>query len=113
MTKIERLRCSLWLGGLLAFSWVADPALAQEAEEQSDPWMAIFLTWGPVLVIVGLWWFFLRRIGGNKVGRQVEQSLVHMERAEEHMRKTEEQNQQILEALEKIERHLRRSSPDP
>ncbi len=38
-------------------------------EKQHDsPWLAMFLTWGPVLLIVGLWVYFMRQFqaGGNK-----------------------------------------------
>ncbi len=37
-------------------------------KERDNPLLAIFLTWGPVLLIVGLWIFFMRQFqsGGNK-----------------------------------------------
>ncbi len=37
-------------------------------KEKDSPLLAIFLTWGPVLLIVGLWIFFMRQFqsGGNK-----------------------------------------------
>ena len=37
-------------------------------KETESPLLAIFLTWGPVLLIVGLWIFFMRQFqsGGNK-----------------------------------------------
>ena len=37
-------------------------------KEKESPLLAIFLTWGPVLLIVGLWIFFMRQFqsGGNK-----------------------------------------------
>jgi cell division protease FtsH len=37
-------------------------------EKESSPLFAIFVTWGPILLIVGLWIFFMRQFqaGGNK-----------------------------------------------
>ncbi len=45
----------------------ADVAITAEKPKDS-PLLAIFLTWGPVLLIVGLWIFFMRQFqaGGNK-----------------------------------------------
>ena len=51
------------------------PSILREAEieitaekPKESPLLAIFLTWGPVLLIVGLWIFFMRQFqaGGNK-----------------------------------------------
>ena len=46
-----------------------DKGVVVKAEPPEDnPALAIFLTWGPVLLIVGLWIFFMRQFqaGGNK-----------------------------------------------
>ncbi|MEM9557770.1 MAG: ATP-dependent zinc metalloprotease FtsH [Acidobacteriota bacterium] len=45
----------------------SDITIVYEKKEES-PLLAIFLTWGPVLLIVGLWIFFMRQFqsGGNK-----------------------------------------------
>ena len=46
-----------------------DAGVVVHSEKPKDnPLMAIFLTWGPVLLIVGLWIFFMRQFqsGGNK-----------------------------------------------
>ncbi|MEM7356056.1 MAG: ATP-dependent metallopeptidase FtsH/Yme1/Tma family protein, partial [Acidobacteriota bacterium] len=52
---------------LLARLEEAEVVVEAELKEES-PLLAIFLTWGPVLLIVGLWIFFMRQFqaGGNK-----------------------------------------------
>ena len=46
----------------------ADGASIKNEESKSSPLFTIFITWGPVLLIVALWIFFMRQFqsGGNK-----------------------------------------------
>ncbi len=45
-------------------------------ERQTDPFRAIFLTWGPVLVIIGLWIYFMRKFSGSQSFYQKNQELM-------------------------------------
>ena len=104
-TKRSIVISSLVFCGLVL---VAPPLLAQPAEGAGSPLLKILYGWGPFFVIIGLWLLFMRGLGGGKVARHVKRSFEHMDRAEAHMERLETQNQQILETLERVERHLRK-----
>ena len=52
---------------LLLLAGVPSVAFAQEAEPES-PLLGILYTWAPVLLIVGLWLFFMRKMGMGRKG---------------------------------------------
>lgn len=77
---------------------VAAPVLAQTGEDK-NPFLQFLFGWFPPIIIIGGWFYFMRRMGGKKLGGHVERSFEHMDRLEA-------QNEKILETLERIERHL-------
>jgi ATP-dependent Zn protease len=41
-------------------------AFAQDSSAPPSRLTTAFLTWLPVIALVGLWWFFMRRLGGKR-----------------------------------------------
>ena len=67
--------------------WAAD-------EKASNVWSNFFFSWGPIILLIAVWIFFMRRMGGS--GKKN-----YYERAYEHMEKQEQLLERIAKALEK------------
>lgn len=91
------------LGPALVSLAFALPAVAQGAEpaEEAGFWASMLFTWGPVLFIIALWIYFMRKLSKGRQGQLVERSF-------EHMDLLEAQNREMIESLKAIERHLER-----
>lgn len=85
----------------IALPLVAVPVLASDSTDATHPLLQFAFGWLPVIIIIVVWLLFMRKMGGKKLGKQVDRSLEHMDRLEQ-------QNQSILETLQRIEKHLRR-----
>jgi len=60
------------------------PLLAQATHEQDSPWLTALIGWLPVVALIGLWLFFMRRMGGKGGYREYmrisQQSIVGIEK---------------------------------
>ena len=75
-------------------------ALAQQsAERPPSSLLTLLVTLLPIILIFGVYLWFLRRSG---IGKNRE----HMERSRAHMDRAEQQNDQIIAALDRIEKAL-------
>lgn len=84
------------------FSCILFPAFAMAQQSGSEPpglFVQLLMTWTPLLVLVGLWWWLFTRIGLSR-------NRKYMERALEHMNKLEAQNAEIIEVLKQVESKL-------
>ncbi len=59
-----------------------EPALAAEGESTLRQ---LFVLGFPLILFVGLWLFFIRKMTGGRQRELIERSFVHMERLEEKM----------------------------
>ncbi len=90
-----------WIG--LASSLAASPAAAmaaQEVEAESRSTFSLLVGWIPVLIVIGVWLWYMRRSGIRNYGKLQARSM-------EHMEKVELQNEQLAETLGRIEALLR------
>jgi ATP-dependent Zn protease len=55
---------------------------------------SLLYSWAPVILMIGFWIFFMRRMGEGKQGRYFDRSVVYMERQEQLL-------ERIAAALEK------------
>jgi hypothetical protein len=58
------------------------------------------VAWFPIALIIGLWFWFLRRLGASKYKDHITRSIEHMERVER-------QNEEVLSILRAIKSELR------
>ena len=49
----------------------------------SEVWPSLVYTWAPILLMVGLWLFFMRKLGVGRQGKHIERSLAFMDRQEQ------------------------------
>ena len=74
---------------------------AQESDAAAgNPILQFLFGWAPLIIILGLWLYFMRRMSAKKIGLQVERSLEHMDRLERL-------NEEMLEVLRNIESALK------
>ena len=99
--RFRRLSASLVGAILLAFSSDALAAAAQSVEREPSTFLTVLVGWSPIVLLIVLWIWFMRRIGANKNSAYIDRGLVHMNRVEE-------QNDQIIAALDRIEKALGR-----
>lgn len=93
---------------LLLLACAPSVAFAQEAEPES-PWLTLLFTWAPVLLIVGLWVFFMRRMGMGKKGPNsyagyMQSSRERMDQIEGHLASISKSLAEISEILKSRER---------
>lgn len=89
---------------LLLLAGVPSLAFAQEAEPESPFW-TVFYTWIPVLLIVGLWLFFMRKMG---MGRKGPYSYMgYMQSSQEKMAQIESHLGSISKSLADLTEILR------
>jgi ATP-dependent Zn protease len=88
----------LVLPTFVASSFFAVVLFAQEVqpERESRLWTA-FITWLPFLVLVALWWFFMRKLGGKKgYAANIEASQQRLESIDASLKR-------IASSLERLE----------
>ena len=95
----------------VALLLLAAPALAQS--NARTPLMTIVLTWMPFLVIIALWWLFMRRINPQKGGY-----AAAMQRSQEisatmasHLERIAASLERIASALESSDAAIERARP--
>jgi ATP-dependent Zn protease len=52
-------------------------------ESGSAAWESLLYTWAPILLMVGFWLFFMRRMGSGKQAKYLERSTAFMDRQEQ------------------------------
>jgi cell division protease FtsH len=94
--------CFALLAGAIVLALPADALVIaqQTSEPEGSPWLTLLVSWSPIIFLVIVWVWFLRRAGVGK-------NKVYMERGRAHMDRVEQQNEQILAALDRIEKSLR------
>ena len=86
-----------WVVTLCLFSLASMPAFATNDRPPDSPLMTALITWAPVIFLIGLWVFFMRRMGwGSKGGYR------------EYMRISQEKIVQIEQHLADIAHSLKR-----
>jgi ATP-dependent Zn protease len=86
----------------LPLLFLATAALAQE-ESRPSAIATIFYTWTPVLVIVGLWIYFMRRFGGGKGGYKgyIKASQDRMESIDQSLQRIATQLERLVEVADR------------
>jgi ATP-dependent Zn protease len=85
---------------LLLLIPVWSSALAQaETPERSSKYLTILLSWLPMILLVGVWLFFMRSFRGNQ-----SKTWGHLSRTDESMSEIAKQLERIANSLEKRER---------
>ena len=73
---------------------IATPAVAQDSEQ---PFLRqLLIMWLPLLAIIGVWIYFIRRSGVSKQRHVIDRSIPHMEALEQKL-------DRIIELLERQE----------
>lgn len=90
---------------LLLLAGAPSGAFAQEAEPES-PVLAILYTWAPLLLILGLWLFFMWRAGMGRKGlySYMRSSQEKMGQIEEHLARISKSLGEIADVLKSRER---------
>lgn len=93
---------------LLLLASVPAVAFAQETEPGS-PWLSVLYTWAPLLLIVGLWIFFMRKVGlarrgPNSYAGYMQTSQERMNQIEAHLASISKSLAEISDALRSRER---------
>lgn len=71
------------------------PGVAFAAEGQgTEAWEAIFINWFPMIVLIGVWIYFMKQMRGKG-------SPWNMEQTNQHLEKIEQSLERIARALEK------------
>lgn len=86
----------------LDWTWplAATPSLAQEPEAGAGfSLLALVSAWFPLILLGIFLWWFVRRTGATRTPG-------HMDRGRVHMERVEQQNADIIAALERIEKLL-------
>jgi len=47
-----------------------------------EAWVSFIVSWVPLLIVVGFWVFFMRKMKPSRYGALTERSFEHMERVE-------------------------------
>jgi ATP-dependent Zn protease len=51
-------------------------------ESGSGVWQSLLYTWAPILLMLGFFLFFMRKMGSGKQARYIEHSMAFMDRQE-------------------------------
>ncbi len=88
--------CSAAVAGLGA----ALPSYGQ-TEGGSDPLLAILLTWGPVLLIVGLWIYFMRRYFSGVSKSYYQDNQERMANIDRHLERIADSLDRLVDEVKK------------
>ena len=97
--RFRRLSALLAGAIFLMFSSDALAVAQQSVERKPSTFLTILVGWSPIVLLIILWIWFMRRIGATKNSAYIDRGLVHMDRVEH-------QNDQIIAALDRIEKAL-------
>jgi hypothetical protein len=75
------------------------------AEESKGIVRQIIAMWLPLLLIIGLWLYFIRKMGGGKQAQMIERQIAMIDRYIPHMDAMERKLDRIIEALERPSEH--------
>ena len=50
---------------------------------ENDAWSALLTTWAPILLMIGLWLYFVRRLSVGRHAKHLERSMAFMDRQEQ------------------------------
>jgi ATP-dependent Zn protease len=79
---------------------------AQEAEpRQASPFWTALITWLPFIILIVLWLFFMRKIGGRKG------YTVYMDNSQERLASIDESLKRIASSVERLEAGRKDPSP--
>ncbi len=87
---------------MIAFLLVSTTAIAQEAAEPQRSYSLLtgFFSWLPLLILVGLWFLFFKKMGGPSRQKELlEKQDLYLDRAAKHMDEVEAKLDAILEEL--------------
>jgi ATP-dependent Zn protease len=90
----------------LMLALAAPAALLAQEDGRESPIMALLYTWAPVLLIVALWIFFMRRFGWGKGGYKQ-----YMMTNQEHMASIDRNLERIAVQLEKLTEVTEKAGP--
>jgi ATP-dependent Zn protease len=49
----------------------------------NDAWSALAYTWAPIILMIGFWLFFMRRMSIGRQGKYMDRSIAFMDRQEQ------------------------------
>ena len=52
-------------------------------DSDTSVWANVLYSWAPILLMIGLWVFIMRKLGSGRQARYVDRSLAFMERQEQ------------------------------
>lgn len=90
----------------LLLALAAPAALLAQEEHRDSPFTALLLTWAPVLLVVGLWFFFMRRMGYGKGGYKQ-----YMITSQERMASIDRNLERIAVQMEKMTQVMEKAGP--
>ncbi len=71
------------------------PQIVVAAEENSrDVWQTLLISWGPMLLLIAVWIYFVRRLQGKGKSWSLQETNQHLEKIEQSL-------ERIARALEK------------
>lgn len=82
------IRCMQGLFVFLMFYPVASFA----AETKSNIWIDVLVAWGPFILLVALYVYYMRGSGIRKNSKLIDRNMEHMDRVEKLLEKIVEQN---------------------
>jgi hypothetical protein len=98
---LKQLAFILGFVSLLALSSESIALAQQEVAREPSPFLTLLVGWFPVIILLLLWWWVMRRSGVGK-------NSAYMDRGHAHMDRVEQQNDEIIAALDRIEKALGR-----
>jgi hypothetical protein len=76
-------------------------AAPASAEESRGILRQILIMWFPLLLIIGLWLYFIRQMRGGKQAQVIDRQIAMLDRYIPHMDAMEQKLDRIIEALER------------
>jgi hypothetical protein len=84
---------------VLTCSVLVSPAFAQDEQQSSSRGVSVFLSWLPLLILIGLWFLIFKAFPPKRQRDLLEKQDVYLDRATEHMENVESKLDAILEEL--------------
>jgi ATP-dependent Zn protease len=92
----------------IVFASVPTLAFAQQATaSKNSPFITAVITWLPVIALIGLWWWFMRKMGGKKG------YAGYMLSSQERLESIDQSLKQIAQSLERLAANSTNSSSKP
>lgn len=99
-TRARYRSCLIYCLSTIALLATSLSAHAQD-EPRSDAWLAILLTWGPVLLIVGLWVYFMRRYFSGVSKNYYQENRERMAGIESHLERIANSLDRLVDEVKK------------